>query len=457
MAGIGFELRRVLKKDRLFSLAKVYGYSALLSSGPWVISIVAILFVGFVNLATMKMDTSVIQFQIVITYAIALASSMIITGFMQLPFTRFIADEIFAGREDELLPAYYGALLIIWIVGFVFVYPFLLFVFPEQGNLFAIGVLSTFLVLSGVWISNILAASLKYYRSVLIAFALSYGLIIVLSFYFGKNLENMIFIFFLGNALLLAIMMTLITKTYKSSRLISFRFFNSKNFYWSLGFAGFFYNLGVWVDKFVFWYHPLTGYEVIGKLHASIVYDMPIFIAYLSILPGMAIFFFRLEADFAEKYELFFDAIRNGATLKLIHRYQREMTEIIRHSVREVIVIQGIMNVILFMVAPSIFKSLNIPLLYLGLFHILTIGAQLQLGFMSVMALLYYIDRRVIAMWMSLLFFFLNGTLSFVSIYLGPSMFGYGYAVSLLIVFIGSLFVLRRELRELEYETFMLR
>ncbi|OQX60530.1 MAG: hypothetical protein B5M52_00140 [Helicobacteraceae bacterium 4484_230] len=412
MAGIGFELRRVLKKDRLFSLAKVYGYSALLSSGPWVISIVAILFVGFVNLATMKMDTSVIQFQIVITYAIALASSMIITGFMQLPFTRFIADEIFAGREDELLPAYYGALLIIWIVGFVFVYPFLLFVFPEQGNLFAIGVLSTFLVLSGVWISNILAASLKYYRSVLIAFALSYGLIIVLSFYFGKNLENMIFIFFLGNALLLAIMMTLITKTYKSSRLISFRFFNSKNFYWSLGFAGFFYNLGVWVDKFVFWYHPLTGYEVIGKLHASIVYDMPIFIAYLSILPGMAIFFFRLEADFAEKYELFFDAIRNGATLKLI---------------------------------------------YLGLFHILTIGAQLQLGFMSVMALLYYIDRRVIAMWMSLLFFFLNGSLSFVSIYLGPSMFGYGYAVSLLIVFIGSLFVLRRELRELEYETFMLR
>ena len=42
MAGIGFELRKILKEDRLLSLGKVYGYSAILSSGPWVISILAI-------------------------------------------------------------------------------------------------------------------------------------------------------------------------------------------------------------------------------------------------------------------------------------------------------------------------------------------------------------------------------------------------------------------------------
>ena len=34
MAGIGFELRKILKEDRLLSLTKVYGYSAILSSGP---------------------------------------------------------------------------------------------------------------------------------------------------------------------------------------------------------------------------------------------------------------------------------------------------------------------------------------------------------------------------------------------------------------------------------------
>jgi uncharacterized membrane protein len=456
MAGIGFELRRILNKDRLFSIAKVYGYSAVLSSGPWVISIIAILFVGFVNIATMENGGSVVQFQIVITYAIALASSMIITGIIQLPFTRYIADEIFAGREDELLPAYYGALLVIWVLGFVVILPFLFYVFPEQSNIFIIGILSTFLVLSAVWVSNILAASLKYYHSIIAAFFLSYGSIVVLSILYGDTLEKLILIFFLGNAILLIAMMTMITKSYESNRFISFRFFNYRHFYWSLGFAGLFYNLGVWVDKFIFWYHPLTGYEVIGKLHASVVYDLPIFIAYLSILPGMAIFFYRLEADFAEKYDFFYGAIREGATLKIIDRYHAEMIDIVRHSIREVLIIQGIMNIILFAAAQSIFHSLNIPQLYLGLFYVLTVGAQLQLGFMSVMALLYYIDKRIQAMYLSIAFFLLNGVFTFISIYMGPAFFGYGYAVSLLIVFIISLFVLRREFRELEYETFML-
>ncbi len=220
--------------------------------------------------------------------------------------------------------------------------------------------------------------------------------------------------------------------------------------------AGLLYNMGAWIDKVIFWYHPLTGYAAIGKLHASVVYDLPIFLAYLSILPGMAIFFFRLEADFADKYDLFFDAVRNGGTLESIRRYQNEMTDIVRHAIKEIIVIQGIMNLMLFMMAESIFEMLHIPQLYLGLFYILTVGAQLQLGFMSIMAILYYLDRQHIAMWLTVLFFTLNGVLTLISIYMGPSMFGYGYAIALLITFTCSLIVVRHELKELDYETFML-
>ncbi len=458
MAGIGFELRRVLKKNSLFSIAKVYGYSAFLSSGPWVISILAIIVVGFINIATVGVDGadgSVVSYQIVITYAIALASSMVITGVIQLPFTRYIADKIYAEKEDEVLPAYYGVLLVMWIVSFPIVLPLLFFVFPDESDFFILGTMSTFLVLSGVWISNILAASLKYYHAVIFAYAFAYGLIIILSYYFGQTIESLILIFFTGNAILLIILMLLITKSYESTRLISFGFF-SKNFYWRLGVAGLLYNMGAWVDKVIFWYHPLTGYAAIGKLNASVVYDLPIFLAYLSILPGMAIFFFRLEADFADKYDLFFDAVRNGGTLANIRRYQNEMTEIVRHAIKEIIVIQGIMNLMLFIMAESIFEMLNIPQLYLGLFYILTVGAQLQLGFMSIMAILYYLDRQHIAMWLTILFFTLNGVLTLLSIYMGPSMFGYGYAIALLITFTFSLIVVRHELKELDYETFML-
>jgi len=456
MAGIGFELRKILKEDRLLSLAKVYGYSAILSSGPWVISIIAILLVGFINIANYGANSDVYRFQIVITYAIALASSLIITGIVQLPFTTYVADLIFNHREDEILPSYFGAIFLAWILGTPFIVPFYIWMFDGQSVVFIVGVVATFLVLCAVWISSILAASLKYYIGVVWGYFLSYALIVITSIYAGDTIEKLIYIFFIGNTLLLVILMTLIIKSYNATFFLKIDFFLDKNFYWSLALAGLFYNLGAWVDKFIFWYSPATGYTVLGKLNASIVYDIPIFLAYLSILPGMAIFFFRLEADFAEKYELYYDAVRNGGTLKMIRVYRDEMVNIIRHALHEIIIIQGIVDIVLFLSAPHAFEFLKIPQLYLGLFYILTIGAMLQLSFMSVLAILYYLDRKVVAMWLSIAFFILNTLLTLLSIAMGPAMFGYGYAVSLLIVFTASMLVIRNEMNRLNYETFML-
>ncbi|MBU1659403.1 exopolysaccharide Pel transporter PelG [bacterium] len=456
MAGIGFELRKMLKKDRLLSLAKVYGYSAILSSGPWVISIIAIVLVGFINLATIGVMSEAAKFQIVVTYAIALASSLILTGLLQLPFTRYVADLIFSHREDEILPSYFGAIFLSWVLGLPLITPVVFYVFEDQNLIFMIGVISTFLILCGVWISSILAASLKYYHGVVWAYFLSYMLIIVFSYLFGDSIEALILIFFIGNSLLFIILMTLIIKTYDSHIFMKLDFFLAPNFYWTLSIAGLTYNLGAWVDKFIFWYHPLTGHAVLGKLHASVVYDMPIFLAYLSILPGMAVFFYRLESDFADKYDLYFDAVRNGGTLGLIRRYRNEMVAVIRHAIHEILIIQGILNILLYLTAPVIFDALKIPQLYLGLLSILTIGALLQICFMSVLAILYYLDRKKVAMWLCIAFFVGNAVLTLISINMGPAMFGYGYTVSLLIVFIASVVVIRNEMDRLDYETFML-
>lgn len=57
---------------------------------------------------------------------------------------------------------------------------------------------------------------------------------------------------------------------------------------------------------------------MIGPLRTSILYDLPILFAYLSIIPGMAVFPVRIEADFAERYERAYEAIRGGETLQHI-------------------------------------------------------------------------------------------------------------------------------------------
>jgi polysaccharide biosynthesis protein PelG len=46
MAGIGYELRKLLQKDSLLALIRAYAYAGLISSGPWVLSILGMLAIG---------------------------------------------------------------------------------------------------------------------------------------------------------------------------------------------------------------------------------------------------------------------------------------------------------------------------------------------------------------------------------------------------------------------------
>lgn len=457
MAGIGFQLKKITEKGTISSLIKAYGYSAALSSGPWVISMIVIFMIGFINIYFFHSGGHTVKFQVIVTYALMMASSLIFTGFLQLPFTRFIADRIFEGKEKLVLPNFFGVLFVILSLGFLVAFPLAAWLFFDQSILFVTLAVATFLVLSCVWISNILAVSLRFYKFVIFSYFLAYMIILALSIYLRNyGIEGLLFSFLAGNIILFLLMLMAIIRHYPSSYFIRFDLFNNRYFYWTLGFAGLFYNLGVWADKIIFWYHPSTGINVIGRLNGSVLYDMPIFLAYLSIIPGMAVFFYRLEVEFAEKYDLYYSAVRMGGVLEQIERHRKGMMDVVRTSIREILTIQGVFNLALFMISVPLFEALKIPQLFLPLFYIDLIGTQIQLGFMSILAFLFYIDRRKEAMILSIMFFLLNIVFTFISIELGPYFFGYGFAISLLIVFIGSLYYLKKVLERLNYETFML-
>ena len=458
MAGIGFELRKILKKDSLLSVGKMYAYAGILSSGPWVISILAILMVGLINVllahATME-DT--LRFQVIVTYAIAFASSLLVVGLVQFPFTRYVADLIFAKKEEDILSGYFGILIIVWGTGIPFIWLLVSYALPNQGFLLKLEAATVYLLLTAVWISNVLSTSLKYYKGVAAGYIIGYTLIVLFAYFYETDLEKLLLIYIVGNTILLVILISLIVKTYHSEEFFQFRFFSKEWYYWRIGLAGLFYNVGVWVDKFVFWYSPETGYDVIGRIHASVVYDLPIFMSYLSIVPGMAIFFYRLEADFSEFYDKFYDAVLHDGTLNVIEFYRNQMAFTIHQAIREILVYQAIVDILIFLLAPTMFEMLKIPLLYLDLFYVLTVGAMLQLGFMAILSILFYLDRQAEGMWLTFAFLVLNTVLSIITIKMGPTWFGYGYTGSLLIVFIAGLILLNHVMENLEYETFMLR
>ncbi len=459
MAGIGFELKKLLKENRLFSIFQVYGYSALLSSGTWMISIFSVLFIGLIKTYQNKNLLEIIQFQVSITYLLAL--SLIFSSIFQLSFSRYIADRIFHKSPERILPGFVGVIFISFSLGFIFILLFSSIFLRGASAAFIVLFCGSFLSLSGMWVANTLLLGVKKYKTIFSAYLSSYALIILLAFSAGNyRIEGLMFSFFCGNALLFFWLSAIIIRNYNSGEFIDFEFLTDKEnkLKYDLIFGALFYNLGVWADKALFWFSDSTGYNVLSKLNASVVYDLPIFLAYLSVIPGMAIFFYRLEADFAEKYELYYKAIREGGTLSEIKDYKEEMVDTARIMIREIIVVQGIFDLLIYFYSPAIFEMLNMPKLYLSLFHIDLVSIQLQLGLMAMLSVLYYMDKRKEAMLVSFLFLASNFTFTWVTIkILGPLFFGYGFGFSVFISFLAALYLLRRTFRKLEYETFMLR
>ena len=465
MAGIGFELKQILKEKSLTSVLKTFGYSAILSSGPWVISMIIILGIGLSNIYLFNTtDSQDTMLKASVTYVSALALSSVFTGFFQLPFTRFIADRMYEKRYYLVLPNFIGILIITILISFFLALVLALFIFNTQSNLFVLLYTTLFVVLSCVWMANILAASLKLYKHVILFYFIGYVSIYICSIFLRDYaIIGLLISFIIGNSLLFILLFLGIIYYYPSShknnkKFIRFDMFkeNYGKFYWKLAWSGMLYNIAIWIDKVIFWFTPIVGYMVIDKLHASMVYDFPIFLAYLSIIPGMAIFFFRLEVDFAQAYADFYRAINGHGTLRQIKRHKQSMIDAVKRSIQEILFVQGIFNIFLFLSAERLFELLLLPKLYLPLFYVDVIGVQLQLGFMSILAYLYYLDRQKEAFWYTLSFVFLNALLTWISIQLGPYFYGYGYSVSLLILFVASIATLNRILQELDYETFML-
>lgn len=465
MAGIGFEFKQILKEKSLVSVFKTFGYSAVLSSGPWVISMIIILGIGLSNIYLFHtQDPTQTMLKASVTFVSALALSSIYTGFFQLPFTRFVADRIYEQRHYLILPNFIGTIILTICGAFIIAMPLALFIFETQSNLFILLYTTMFIVLSCVWVANILAASLKLYKQVIIFYLLAYALVYICAYLFRDyGIEGLLLSFIIGNSLLFILLFLGIIYYYPSynkanQRFIRFDLFKETfgKFYWKLGFSGMFYNIAIWVDKVIFWFSPIVGYMVIDKLHASMVYDFPIFLAYLSIIPGMAIFFFRLEVDFASSYEKFYRAINKHGTLKQIKYHKQGMITAVTKSIHEILFVQGMFNILLFLSAEKLFELFSLPKLYLPLFYIDVIGVQLQLGFMSILAYLYYLDRQKEALLYTLAFVLLNALLTWISIQLGPYFYGYGYSVTLLILFVASIKTLNSILQELDYKTFML-
>ncbi|MBN8776397.1 exopolysaccharide Pel transporter PelG, partial [Thiomonas arsenitoxydans] len=153
MAGIGFELRKLLRSESYLGLLRAYTYASIISSGPWVFSIIGLIAVGVLSLGVVTPDTLITQFQVTVTYLIM--ASLILTGGLQLGFTRWVADRLFEKRKDDIAPAYFGVVLVTTAVSGALGWLVALLGFNGVGNLYRVLIVVGLTLLSNLWITTV--------------------------------------------------------------------------------------------------------------------------------------------------------------------------------------------------------------------------------------------------------------------------------------------------------------
>jgi uncharacterized membrane protein len=456
MAGIGFELRKILSRRGYTHLLEAYIYAGVISSGPWLISIVGIALIGMLSLNLVVPKVFLQQFQVSVTYLFVF--SLIFSGVFQFSYVRYIADRLFERRTDLVLPTFMATLLVLTLISLVVAAVVFFGFFAEMSLVYRVVMTSSFVLLCNIWIAVIFLTGMKKHREIAGLFLLSYVILTILAIALSDyGADGLLIGFWFGQVLLFTGVLRLILICYPSHDVFSTDFFRRLREYRTLVGVGIFFNLGIWVDKIMFWYYPPTSDPLVGLFRFSPIYDFPIAVAYLSIFPGMAAFLLRIETDFVEYYQQFYDAVREGGTLDHIQEMRNEMVWSIQQGVLEIIKIQLLAMLCFFAAGGYVLDQMGIPRLHHPLLYIDLVSVALHVVMVSLLSIFFYLDAQRTVLKLSLMLLVLNALLTAISMHLGPFYYGYGFALALLVVSTVGMMDLNKRLDRLEYITFMLR
>lgn len=454
MAGIGFQLRRMLAQDTHAGFLGAYACAGLVSSGPWVLSVGGVVALGLLAARAAAPAAEVTQFLVSVTWL--MAGSLVLTGPLQLLFGRFVADRIYEGHRERIVPNLLGALEVATL-GSGAVGSIAVLLAPGVPLPCRILLLASLVALSGSWVLVVLLSGVRAWGAVLGLF-LSAGLVslgaeLVLR---HRGLEGLLAGFVAGQAVALFGMLALVLRAFPGERAVRFEFLGSREARYELAAVGALFYLGVWADKACFWMWPETSVPVLGPLRFSVVYDLPVSIAYLAAIPAMAAMFLRLEADFADRCQAFFGGVRDGASLARLRSLRDGMTGCARRGLLEILEVQGATLALVLAAGPRLLRAAGLSPLYQRLLAVDAAAVTLQVLFLAILNVLFYLDQRRAALGLCALFAASNLSLTALSLWLGPEWYGFGFAGAALLACAAGLPALWRKLTRLDRDTFLL-
>jgi uncharacterized membrane protein len=454
MAGIGFELQRILARQTYSSTLQAYSYAALIGSGPWLVSVLSLGFLG--TLLTAVLDPAELRLFFV-TISFVYSVTLVLTGPVQMVVTRLTADIEYRKESSKIFPTFATSLgwtaVIFLVLGAVIFGAFV----PGE-RVYRSAATWLMVLVACIWIAGIFLSALKSYRAILGCFIIGFAASVLLAIFGEKRggVSGAMVGFAAGQAILLASLCFVLVRGLGNSgeTMPAGEILQGFTKYRYLALGGLFYNLGIWIDKYMFWWMDPAADQIAGILYSSPVYDRVVYFGFLSIVPGMAVFLLKLETDFARSTTTFFQMVLRKGTLNQIEEAREAIVSALRDGFLLLLKVQAIVTAFLLVARKEHFEFLKLGAIQTGVFEVILVGLFLLVLLLAFLTVLYYLDRQKEALICCVIFTVVNALCTWWTIQAGERWFGAGFLVASGVAVMVGVHYVNRSIEELEFRTF---
>lgn len=427
MAGIGFELRKVISKGGLGSFIKAAFSGVMIVAGPWLFSIVGITLIQRI-IGNISGSGALFSATVIYSYA----WSLIIFGGLHLIYTRIIADLLFLNKQSEASGSLVFFIAVIGAAALAISIPVYLSFNISVDNLalYRTAAILLFFTVNIVWVLMIFITLLRRFLLILFIYAAGIGLAVILVMLLSSRygVAGSLFAFALGHLAIAVSLSLLAFLSYKPSAIA--KGWNNLRSYISRFFmlfaTGCFYNWAIWADKVIFWFSK--GEVVAGtffRLYEA--YDLAVYMANLSMIPGLVYFVIISETGFYIQLRKFLLTLSKG-TFADIQRRKRNLLKGVRTHVGRQTLFQAIFTVGLIFLAPAIAAIFEPGAVTAATVRIVLAGVFLHFLSLTVMNYHFYFEFFRHALILSFIFFAVNTGVSLLMVAeLLPFIPGIGY------------------------------
>lgn len=452
MAGIGFELQRLSRQGGLIGQAAATGHAAFVTAGPWLVTVLALgLVQRHIVIVVSAEDAYLLQALVIYSFCLTL----LVTAPIATAAIRASADDLYERRTGRIRGNFMLAVALCCALALALALPLFSFGFGLAGVdlvLATAGAGATAMVWPAIAFASMVRAYFIISMSFVVGLAVSVGLTLALAVQgFGAGVQAAGFGAGLGLAAiaLMATVLSTFPGDMPSLGDPALRLLARSRRHLAMVCGAAVAVAAVWADSWVVWAGPL-GKAANGGLPTAPFYDSAMFMARLSILPGLISFLLSVDTEVHERTRSLMAAVEDDGTLAHIRRRLDDTGRAADSTLMRLIVLQGVCCAILVLLAPAFIAPAGLRFEQIGVFRLGILGALFQAIFIAASTLVLHFGRGRAYLGLQALFLLLNLAGTGASLAMPQHWLGSGYLVAAALAAIAALAVCRAVLGSLD-------